>query len=73
MAKSLNNLGSDYDSKGEYSKAIEYYTKSLGIYENILGNEHPDVFYNFKFIINCLNFNLSNYYLIIIKFGSGYA
>ncbi len=67
MAASLNNLGSAYDSKGEYNKAIEYYTKSLKIRENILGNEHPDVFYNFKFIINCLNFTMNNNHLIIIN------
>ena len=44
---SLNNLGVAYDRIGEYNKAIEYYTKSLGIREKILGYEHPDVFYNF--------------------------
>ncbi len=60
MASSLNNLGSAYNRKGDYNKAIEYYKKSLGIREKILGNEHPDVFYNFKFILNCLNINLNN-------------
>jgi tetratricopeptide (TPR) repeat protein len=31
VATSYNNLGSIYKSKGEYDKAIEYYTKSLAI------------------------------------------
>ena len=28
-AETLKNIGSTYDSKGEYDKALEYYFKSL--------------------------------------------
>ncbi len=66
MASSLNNLGLAYDGKGEYKKAIEYYKKSLVIRKKVFGNDHPEVFYNFKFVINCLNFNMNNNQLIII-------
>ncbi len=73
MASSLNNLGIVYASKGEYNKAIEYCTKSLNIMEKILGNNHPDVYYNLTFLIYCLNFNVNNYYLIIINLFIGYV
>ncbi len=43
MATSLNSLGITHYIKGEYDKAIEYYTKSLKIRKTVLGNEHPDV------------------------------
>ena len=36
-------LGSAYDYKGEYDKAIGYYDKSLAISIKVLGGEHPSV------------------------------
>jgi tetratricopeptide (TPR) repeat protein len=38
-----NNLGVTYDYKGEYDKAIEYYTKDLVISLKTFGGEHPGV------------------------------
>ena len=52
MADSFNNLGSTYDSKGEYDKAIEYYTKALNIRQKVLGNDHPNVILIFFVFIN---------------------
>ena len=31
-----------YDDKGDYGKALEYYSKALVISETSLGTEHPD-------------------------------
>jgi tetratricopeptide (TPR) repeat protein len=36
-ATSLNNIGSTYDNKGDYDKALEYYFKSIEIRKIILG------------------------------------
>jgi tetratricopeptide (TPR) repeat protein len=36
-ATSLNNIGSTYDSKGDYDKALEYYFKSVEIRKIVLG------------------------------------
>jgi tetratricopeptide (TPR) repeat protein len=36
-ASSLNNIGSAYDSKGDYDKALEYYLKSREIQNIVLG------------------------------------
>jgi len=36
-----NNLGSAWDSKGDYNKAIEYYASALAILEASLGYDHP--------------------------------
>jgi tetratricopeptide (TPR) repeat protein len=38
-----NNVGSIYDSKGDYEKALEYYNRALAIREKVFGTEHPDV------------------------------
>jgi nephrocystin-3 len=40
-ASSLNNVGSIFDRKGEYDKALEYYFKSLEIKKVVLGKMHP--------------------------------
>ncbi len=50
MATSFNNLGCVYDRKGEYEKAIEYYTKALNIRQKVLGNDHPDVIFHLIFM-----------------------
>jgi tetratricopeptide (TPR) repeat protein len=34
-------MASVYDNQGEYSKALEYYAKSLAIYQATLGEQHP--------------------------------
>jgi tetratricopeptide (TPR) repeat protein len=36
-ASSLSNIGSTYQSKGEYDKALEYYFKSIEIMKIVLG------------------------------------
>jgi tetratricopeptide (TPR) repeat protein len=36
-ATSLNNIGSTYQSKGDYDKALEYYFKSVEITKIVLG------------------------------------
>jgi tetratricopeptide (TPR) repeat protein len=36
-ADSLNNIGSTYQSKGDYDKALEYYFKSIEIKKIVLG------------------------------------
>ena len=38
-----NNIGRIYDSQSDYAKSLEYYNKSLSIYESVLGPDHPDV------------------------------
>ncbi|MDR1224514.1 MAG: tetratricopeptide repeat protein [Tannerella sp.] len=38
---SYNNIGSTYDSMGNYPKALEYYLKALAIKERVLGINHP--------------------------------
>jgi tetratricopeptide (TPR) repeat protein len=43
VASTYNNLGVIYESKGDYDKAIEYYTKSLPILLRTFGGEHPYV------------------------------
>ena len=37
MAASYNNIGSVYDSQGEYSRALEMYELSFEIYEAVYG------------------------------------
>ena len=39
----FNYLGIAYMDKGDYEKAIEYYTRSLTIREKVLSKEHPDL------------------------------
>jgi tetratricopeptide (TPR) repeat protein len=36
-ASSLNNIGNTYDSKGDYDKALEHYSKSAEIRKIVLG------------------------------------
>jgi nephrocystin-3 len=36
-ASSLGNIGSIYDNKGDYDKALDYYFKSIEIRKIILG------------------------------------
>jgi tetratricopeptide (TPR) repeat protein len=43
VATSYNNIGSIWDSKGEYDKALELYQQCLDIQLMTLGAEHPDV------------------------------
>ncbi len=38
----LHNLAEIYRSMGEYDKALEFYQKSLVIWEEVLGIKHPD-------------------------------
>jgi len=38
VATTLNNIGSVYDSKGDYSKALEYYERCLNIKRKVKGN-----------------------------------
>ncbi|MEO1385045.1 MAG: tetratricopeptide repeat protein, partial [Bacteroidota bacterium] len=38
-----NNLGSAYDSKGDYGRAIELYEKALAIDTTVYGLQHPTV------------------------------
>ena len=38
-----NNVGGEYKMQGNYSKALEFYTKALVIWEKVAGKEHPDV------------------------------
>ena len=48
IATNLNNIGSIYQSKGEYGKSLEYYEKSLKIREIVYQNfpNHPDIVSN---------------------------
>ncbi len=50
MANSFNNLGSLYNSKWEYEKAIEYHTKALNIRQKVLGNDHREVIFHLIFM-----------------------
>ena len=43
VATDLNNLGSLYDTLGDYDKAEPLYKRALGISEKALGPDHPDV------------------------------
>ena len=43
MLQLYNNIGSAYDSKGNYDKAIRYYEKDLKISLEKLGENHPSV------------------------------
>ncbi len=43
VATSYNNIGSVYDSQGDYVKALEMYQQSLKIRLAIFGETHPDV------------------------------
>ena len=43
VASSYNNIGFVYGATGDYSKALEYYEKSLKIRLSVLGENHPDV------------------------------
>ncbi len=43
MATTLNNIGSVYDNKGEYEKALETYMKCLEIRAKVLGPESIQV------------------------------
>jgi len=43
LAKSYNNIGLVYNSKGEYDKALEFYQKSLEINLISLPPNHPDL------------------------------
>ncbi|MCO6480020.1 MAG: tetratricopeptide repeat protein, partial [Phaeodactylibacter sp.] len=43
VATGYNNLGSAWDSKGQYDKAIGYYEKALQIFLNAFGDKHPNV------------------------------
>ena len=42
VATSLNNLALLYESQGKYSEAEDLAKQALVIYQNRLGNEHPD-------------------------------
>ncbi|MEI6882678.1 MAG: tetratricopeptide repeat protein, partial [Bacteroidota bacterium] len=48
IAKSYNNLGNSFESKGEYDKAIKYKTKAIEIQVKNFGIEHPNlaIYYN---------------------------
>ena len=48
-----------YDNKGEYEKALDYYNKSLKIYIQTLGENHPDVATSFN------NMGKTNIYQLI--------
>ncbi len=50
MASSFNGLGCVYDNKGEYEKAIEFYTIALNIRQKVLGNDHPAVIFHLNFM-----------------------
>jgi adenylate cyclase len=43
VARTLNNIGSVYDSLGNYHKALEHYERCLKIKSKIKGNESIDV------------------------------
>ncbi|MDD6494639.1 MAG: tetratricopeptide repeat protein, partial [Bacteroidales bacterium] len=43
VAQSYNNIGSVYDSQGDYVQALEMYQQSLKINLAIFGDTHPDV------------------------------
>jgi len=42
VARDYNNLGLAWDNKGEYDRAIEYYSQSLVILQKRLGDNHPN-------------------------------
>ena len=43
LATPLNNLAALYDAQGKYTEAEPLYQRSLAIWENALGPEHPNV------------------------------
>ena len=52
-ADSYINIGVVYAEQGDYEKALEFFFKSLAIYEKVLGAEHPntaDSYYNIAII-----------------------
>ena len=42
-AQVLNNTGMIYYQKNQYTKALEYYLRSLGMYRNLFGDMHPSI------------------------------
>jgi tetratricopeptide (TPR) repeat protein len=50
VAKSYNNIGSLWEKKGEYDKALEFYQKCLDIELKTLGAEHPYVAESINYI-----------------------
>ena len=43
VATCYNNIGSIFDSKGDYAKALGYYKKALSIRLSVFGENHPEV------------------------------
>ena len=41
VADSYNSIGLVYDNMDDYSRALEYYLKSLAIYEKAFDEGHP--------------------------------
>ncbi|MCK5384909.1 MAG: tetratricopeptide repeat protein [Alphaproteobacteria bacterium] len=43
MARDRNNLGSVWQAKGEYDKAIGYYEQAMEIFRKFLPENHPNI------------------------------
>jgi len=71
VATSYNYIGSIWDSKGEYDKALGFYQKCLDIRLKTLGDEHPSVATSF-FAIGSCNENLEAFDLAIDAYKMGY-
>ena len=41
-----NNIGTTYHYAGEYTKALEYYSMAISIFEKVYGVNHPDTYNN---------------------------
>jgi len=57
IAVSYNNIGSAYEIKGDYQKAIEFYQKALKLKIKELGEDHADVattFNNLGLVYDCM-------------------
>ena len=72
IGDSYNNIGSVWNDKGEYDKALEYYEKCLKIKLKTLGDEHPDVASTY-FYIGTINKNLNNFVLAIENYQKGFS
>ena len=53
-ASKLNNLGRVFYVLGKYNKALEYYKKTISIWEGTYGNKHPDITTSYNGIGNVL-------------------
>ena len=65
-ANQYNNLGLEYNAKGEYVKAIEFIEKALAIDLNVHGDQHPDTAIDYNNL--GLVYNAQGRYMKAVRF-----